>query len=145
MERVNVGRPLSLYAATVPVAAQSLTGTAVTGNYTSGFAVWVLNVTIAVASDVGDTLDVYVDTSVDGTVWVNVVHFAQILGNGTAKRFLAIVSPASTVMTAPVDVSADAAAGAVRHALGHQWRYRLVQVDADSDANFAVTLNGYLY
>lgn len=145
--RINPGQRLELYAATPAAGAQSLTGTAVTGYYTNHCAVWVLNVSSA-ATDVGDTLDVYVDTAVGGgstLVWTNVVHFQQVLGNGGAKQYAAVVTPGASVMTAPVDTSADAAAGAVRHMLGDQWRYRIVQVDANSNAAFAMTLRGYLY
>lgn len=141
------GQRVELYAATPAAGAQSLTGDAAAGHYSNAFAVWVLDVASA-ATDAGDTLDVYVDTAVGGgatAVWVNVVHFAQVLGNGGAKRFAAIVNPGGSVMAAPVDVSADAAAGAVRHMLGDQWRYRIVQADANSNAAFAITLRGYLF
>ena len=59
-------------------------GTAVTalGAYKS--ATVFLDVTVA-ATDAADTLDVYVEYSPDGgTVWDNLVHFTQALGNGGA-------------------------------------------------------------
>jgi len=119
--------------------------TAKTGLWSSGFGVFVLNLSAA-ATDVGDTLDIYVDTSIDGgTTWINIIHFAQLLGNGGAKQFAAAITPSANVGTAPVDVSADAAAGAIRHYLGDQFRVRYVQVDADSDAAFTFTVDAYLY
>ena len=47
---------------------------------------FLLDVT-ALATDVDDTLDVYIDTSYDGgTSWVNIVHFTQVLGNASAQK-----------------------------------------------------------
>lgn len=144
------GQRLPLYVATPAVGAQSLTGAWQAGSFSNSYAVFVLNIASA-ATEVGDTLDVYVDTAVGaptnaGTVIAtNVIHFAQVLGNGGAKQYSAVVNPGGSVMTAPVDTSADAAAGAVRHILGDQWRYRIVQVDANSNAAFAISLVGYLF
>ena len=39
----------------------------------------------AAATDAGDTLDVFVQTTIDGTTWLDAVHFTQMLGNGDAK------------------------------------------------------------
>ena len=96
----------------------------------------VLDVTAA-ATDVGDTLDVYVDVSFDaGTSWVNAIHFAQVLGNGGAKKFVAPLS-LNPAATAPVDVSADASVGVVRQiGVGTKMRVRGVVVDADADGSF---------
>jgi hypothetical protein len=41
------------------------------------------------ADDAGDTLDVYIQDSIDGSVWDDLVHFTQALGNSGAKTFLA--------------------------------------------------------
>ena len=98
---------------------------------------FVLDVTIPVASDVGDTLDVKVQTMIDGTNWVDVVHFTQVLGNGGAKRFVAKIM-ASTAEALFAD--AVIAAGTVRHLLGDEWRINYVQVDADSNASFVFTV-----
>ena len=67
------------------VAAGSVTGDAVKLQKVYQQATFVLNVTAA-ATEVDDTLDVYIDTSYDGgTTWVNVGHFTQVLGNGGVK------------------------------------------------------------
>jgi hypothetical protein len=130
------GQRLPLYVATPAVGAQSLTGTWQSGSFSNAYAVFVLNIASA-ATEVGDTLDVYVDTAVGaptsgGTVIAtNVIHFAQVLGNGGAKQYSAVVNPGGS--------------GAVRHILGDQWRYRIVQVDANSNAAFAISLVGYLF
>ena len=52
---------------------------------------FVLDVTAA-ATEVGDTLDVFVQTKIDGTNWLDVVAFTQVLGNGGTKRYVAKVS-----------------------------------------------------
>ncbi len=49
-------------------------------------AVLLLDVTAA-AQLVGDTLDVYLQGSVDGSAWNDILHFTQVLGNGGAKKF----------------------------------------------------------
>lgn len=76
------------------------------------------------ATDAGDTLDVYIDTSWDGTTWINAGHFTQIAGNasptGGPKETITL-SVEGTPGTAAVAVSSDAAAGAVRP--GELWRY----------------------
>lgn len=94
------------------------------------------------ATEVGDTCDVYIDGDYSGVV-VNLVHFAQIVGNGGAKTFQAVVSnniPATT--TAPsADVSSDAAAGAIRqHGVPALIRARVVTVDATTAGNMSFPL-----
>lgn len=96
----------------------------------------------ASATDAGDTLDVYVDVSPDGgTTWLNAVHFTQQAGNGSARKEFAVLDPANPG-TSVVDVTADAAAGAVRPALfGDAIRARWAIVDsgdADQSHTFSV-------
>lgn len=102
----------------------------------------VLNVTAA-ATEVGDTLDVFVDCSPDGgTTWINIVHFTQVLGNGGPLTFLAI-SDDTTGMEE--NVTSALAAGAVpRPLLGNAIRVRHTAVDANANANavFAFTVTG---
>lgn len=45
----------------------------------------VLDVTAA-ATAAGDTLDVYLQTTYDGTNWQDIGHFTQVLGNGGALK-----------------------------------------------------------
>jgi len=98
---------------------------------------FVLDVSAA-ATDVGDTLDVKVQTKIDGTNWVDVIHFTQVLGNGGTKRFIAKLC-ASTAETLFSDATL-AAGTTVRHLLGDEWRVNHVQVDGDSDASFTFTV-----
>lgn len=71
-----------------------------------------LNIT-ASATDAGDTLDVFIDVSYDAAVWYNAIHFTQQAGNGSAKKEIAAIN-AGWYPTAVVNVTADAASGAVR-------------------------------
>lgn len=98
---------------------------------------FVLDVTAA-ATEVGDTLDVYVQTKLDGTNWVDVVHFTQILGNGSTKRVFAKIEP-PTAMTAFENGTALGAA-AVRALFGTQWRCRWVVVDGNANASFTFSV-----
>lgn len=101
-----------------------------------------LNVTAA-ATAAGDLLDVFVDSSPDGgTTWVNIVHFTQVLGNGGAKKFVAIVDEG---VTDEFDATSDLAAGATpRPFIGDRLRVRHTVVDAGADANavFTFTVTG---
>lgn len=101
-----------------------------------------LDVTVA-ATDVGDTLDVYVQTTIDGTNWVDIVHFTQVLGNGGAKRFFSKIS-ASLALTEFENATALGAA-AVRHIVGDRYRVRWAITDASTDNasfTFGVTASG---
>jgi len=119
----------------------SADGTAVSGVGIYRRVVLVLDVTEA-ATAAGDTLDVYVDVSLDGASWINAVHFDQVLGNGGAKQYYAVLD-ASNPGTSVIDASADASAGDVRPALfGAYMRARWAVVEAD-DAAFTFSVVGY--
>lgn len=96
----------------------------------------------AAATDVGDTLDVYVDMSIDGgTKWNNIVHFTQVLGNGGAKTFVAVIKNDNPGSSAVFATTSDASAGATRQiGFGDRLRYRAVSVDA-STANVSFTFS----
>lgn len=101
----------------------------------NGF-VFVLNVTAA-ATDAADTLNVKVQTKLDGTNWVDVCAFTEVLGNGGALKHVAkIAAGAAQAMF----VDAALAAGSVRNLLGDEWRTVHAQVDADSDASFTFSI-----
>jgi hypothetical protein len=90
--------------------------------------VFLLDVTAA-ATLVGHTLDVYLQSSVDGTAWDDFAHFTQVLGNGGAKKFLARwqgqIAP-TTAQAAPQD--AALAAGVTAGPLATNWRVKWVIV-----------------
>lgn len=137
----GAGREFTLATLAATVGALSVTGSTVTPNLIHSIAVFDLDVTAA-ATAAGDTLDVYVDTSLDGgTSWRNIVHFTQLLGDGGVKRETMTINPGGNVGTAPLNTAADAASAGVRHLLGSQYRARYVQVDATTqNAGFAFTL-----
>ena len=101
-----------------------------------------INVTAA-ATLVGDTLDVFVDTSYDGgATWVNLGHCTQVLGNGGVKRFILTLGPAVGGATSVQDASVDAAVGTTRQiGLGDRLRYRGVVVGTGS---FTFGISAYL-
>lgn len=99
--------------------------------------VFTLDVTAA-ATDGTDTLDAKVQTKLDGTNWVDVCSFTQVLGNGGAKRHIAkILANTAEAMFS----NADLAAGSVRHLLGDEYRVAYVQVDGDADATFTFSVS----
>ncbi len=100
----------------------------------------VLDVTAA-ATDVGDTLNVFVQTKIDGTNWVDVYHATEVLGNGGAKRYIAKLTGA--LAEAEFENGAALAAAAVRNLIGDEWRARWAVVDAgadDASFTFSITL-----
>ena len=100
----------------------------------------ILDVTQAVGL-VGDTLDVYIQTRVSAglatPVWVDVMHFTQVLGNGGVKRFYGKLNLA-TAETMFENASA-LAASAVRHFTGDLWRCRWKITNAGA-ASFTFTV-----
>ena len=76
----------------------------------------------AAASDATDTLDVYVQTLLDGTNWIDVAHFTQCLGNGGAKRY--VLKALADAAQAGFETGAALGANAVRNLLGDQYRAR---------------------
>lgn len=119
------------------------TATPVPGQYRR----WVIQLAVSNAdTDAGDTLDVYVDVSIDGgTTWLNAVHFNQIIGTDSASKAFAVLDP-SNPGTSTVDVTSDAAEETVRPALiGPLMRARWAITDAgtdDASFTFAVTAWG---
>ena len=109
-------------------------------------AVFFLSVSAA-ATEVGDTLDVYVQSSPDGgTTWDDFIHFTQVLGNGGAKKYLASWAQwitAESEMKAPAD--AALAAGVLQGPVSSTWRVKWVVVDAgtaNASFTFSVTMSG---
>ena len=93
----------------------------------------VLAVTAA-QTEITDLLNVYVDVSPDNVTWLNAVHFTQVLGNGGAVSFFAVLDPSNPPATV-TDTTADAAAGVVRPSLfGAYMRARWVIFDGGGAA-----------
>lgn len=137
----GVARAVTLRASSAVAAAGTVNETAVT-NLGAYKQLQVLLDVTAAATDVNDTLDVYIDTSIDGgTTWNNIIHFNQALGNGGAKQFWATVDPGGAPGTATIAVATDAAAAVVRPSMfGDQVRVRHVTVDP-TGANMSFTFS----
>lgn len=104
----------------------------------------VLDVTAA-ATAVGDTLDVFVDTSHDGgTTWINIAHFTQVLGNGGAKRFACALGPNYSGTEAVVNVASDQSAGnAIGIGISDRLRTRSTIVNS-SAPSFTYSVKAFL-
>lgn len=123
--------------------AQTVTGTS-TAVRMPGMAnayVFTLDLTNA-ATDVGDELDVAVQTKVDGTNWADACAFTQILGTGAdAQRYgmKVVAGGAQATYTATASLAADA----VRNIAGDEWRVSWVITDAGADnATFTFSVVG---
>lgn len=102
---------------------------------------WVIELNVTAAGTlVGDTLDVYIDFSLDGSAWYNAAHFTQVLGNGGAKRELAVLDTTNPG-TSVIDATADASAGDQRPAVvGSIIRARTVNVDGGGTHSFTFSV-----
>ena len=90
----------------------------------------------AAATDVGDTLDVYIQHSVDGgTTWDDFIHFTQVLGNGGAKTFIARWNPIGAAPESELGAPQDAAmsAGVLQQPIGPNLRVKWAITDAGTD------------
>ena len=116
-------------------------GSAVTGKGKYSVAIFELDVTVA-GTEAGDTLDAFVQTRIDGTNWIDVVHFAQVIGTDTTKRQIAKII--SGLAQAEFEVATGLGVGAVRNILGDEYRVRfeIVEVTGDNSSfTFSVTAN----
>jgi len=137
------GELITLFPAAVYVtAAAAATGTAVyLGGERRRF-IFTLDVTAA-ASAVGDTLDVFIDWSLDGTTYYNGAHFTQVLGNGGAVAYYTVFD-ATTGLAADVAVTADQAANTTVPTLfGPYVRGRYALVNGGGTHTFTFSLLGY--
>lgn len=104
---------------------------------------FVLDVTNA-DTDAADTLDVTVQTRIAG-LWLDVVHFTQVIGTDAAKRFVAkiLASEPQTMY----DVATALAAGSIRHIMGPEYAVSWTIVDGapgvgDQSFTFSVSADG---
>lgn len=108
-------------------------------------ALFILDVT-ALDTETGDHLDVYIDISPDGgTTWINVIHFTQVDGDGSAVKYAAGLKLDPSVEDI-YDITADLAEGLSRQlGLGTMLRYRSAVTDASTDnASFTWSLQTFL-
>jgi len=83
--------------------------------------IFTLDVTAA-ATLVGDTLDVYVQALTMAGKWVDVVHFTQLMGNGSTKQYRAKILAGTA--EAMFENASALAAGSVRNIIGDLFRMR---------------------
>ena len=70
------------------------------------------------------TLDVYLQTTIDGTNWIDVIHFTQLNGEQTGRKLVSKICGAAAEATCDITTSLDA--GHVRNIFGSLWRVRWV-------------------
>ncbi len=90
----------------------------------------------AAATEVGDTLDVYIQHSVDdGVTYDDFIHFTQVLGNGGAKKFVARWNPIGAAPEAELAAPQDAtmSAGVLQQPIGPNLRIKWAITDASTD------------
>jgi hypothetical protein len=99
------------------------------------------------ATEVGDTLDVYLQHSVDGgTTFTDFIHFTQVVGNDTVPKnhfghWVAIMTP-SAAMHATEDVALSA--GVKQGPIGDYLRVKWVIVAASTTGNESFTFGVYV-
>ena len=104
---------------------------------------FLLSVTAA-ATEVGDKLNVYMQSSPDGgTTYDDFLHFTEVLGNGGVVKHIAIVNfrvtPTSSLHT-PND--AGLSVGVNQGPVSNLWRAKWVVVDASTDnASFTFSIS----
>jgi len=129
--------PVTLLAATTTaVGAVTATSTPVSIPGQPRAMAFVLDVTAA-ATDAGDTLDVKVQCRLDGTNYVDVCSFTQVLGNGGALKH---VGKINADIAQAMFADAALAAGSVRNLQGEVYRVSYTQADADNDASFTFSV-----
>ena len=94
-------------------AARTASGNSLVSNEHGVFKTGIIQLNVTAASGTVPTLDVYIDSSVDGaTTFINMVHFTQMITTG--RRVFLINENASPIAT-DFDGTADLAAGVVRN------------------------------
>lgn len=98
-----------------------------------------LDVTAA-ATTTGDTLNLAVQTKLDGTKWTDIVRFTLVLGDGGAVRHIEKI--VVDLAEAGFEVGSALAAGVVRNLLGDEYRviWTIVDETAD-DASFTFSVH----
>jgi len=137
----NLGRPYSdvVELADESAATATGTGTAVAApGGRIGAMQFIFDLTSA-ASTGSDTLDVYVETTLDGTNWIEIVHFAQVTGSATTYQMAGKI--VAGLKEDLFTTSATLAASAHRDLFGSQYRAKWTITDDSGSASFAFTVN----
>lgn len=137
MRQVRYGSDaVTLLASTTATVTAGVTTSAVTMPFTDAIA-FTLDVT-AGQTDATDTLDVAVQTTIDGSTWLTVVQFTQIAGNAADKTYIEKIS--RTAAEAGFEIATALSAGEVRNLIGDTWRVSYVVAETnDASFTFSVT------
>ena len=138
------GEALTLFASAARTVVAGALSTAIDLGGERKRVVAVLDIT-ASATDAGDTLDVYIDWSIDNAIWYNAVHFTQKAGNTAAIREFAVLDPSNPPATV-TNVTADAASGVVRPEVFGRYirgRYTVVEFAGVGVASHTFSLKAY--
>lgn len=102
---------------------------------------FVLRVT-ASEDDADDTLNVFIQTMLDGTNWLDIAHFTEQLGNtDVSTPDSHILKVVRDLATAEFEIATALGEGAVRNLLGKEFRARWVTVDpTGTDASFTFSV-----
>ena len=86
----------------------------------------------------GTSLDVFLQTRIDDTQWIDVIHFTQFIGSATEKSLVSTLK--GDLDEAEYATSTTLAVGTVRNTLGADYRARWDVVSGDFtfsvEANF---------
>lgn len=126
--------PLVIQASTTETAS----GTGSPVNVPGGSNDWIFTLDVTAGQTAAaDTLDVTLQTELDGSNWVDVVHFTQIAGDDAEKRYHEKIN--AGLAEAGFEAAATLAAGAVRNMLGKRIRAKWTIVD-DTDPSFTFSV-----
>ena len=81
-------------------------------------------------------------TTIDGTNWVDIVHFNTLLGNGGPKRYFAATN--AYLGQASYEIGSALLAGNIRNVFGDQYRAKWAVVDGGAHGQsftFSVSAN----
>jgi hypothetical protein len=139
LEKKTDGDAIELLASTTQAGAATDNGS--TNIYmpgmVNGFA-FTLDVTAA-ATESNDKLDVFVQTKIDATNWLDVVHFTQCDGDGGVLTYVEKIC--ADAAEAGFETGTALGEGEVRNLLGDMWRVRWVTLDpTGSNASFTFSV-----
>ncbi len=116
----------------------ALTGTGESKVFPGSVAGIALTLDVSAAASTGDLLDVYVQTKIDKTNWLDVCRFAQVSGASTGERHHHKLIAGGAFSA---DASSALAVSQQRNLLGNPWRARWVITDAASSGNVSFTFS----
>ena len=103
-----------------------------------------LDVTAA-ATEVGDVLGVWLQGTVDGTNYMDIGRFADVLGNGGAKRYVMILNrayAAESELVTPTDAAMSAGVSQGPFPDSMRIKYTVTDANADNASfTFSVVIN----